>query len=122
MNATLSNFQNTGRKLVRQTHRCLQIYRERLQITAVNPDDVRSEFNCAFQLLFIMYFDQHIQLLCLSALVKKLQLRLAQASDDEQDGVGAMRASFEYLELIDDEVFAEARQFRLRRCFEQVTE
>src|SRR6185369_10637759 len=77
---------NHGTKL----QRGFKIHLERLQVAVVDPDQIKTNVECAPKLQFVMDFAEHVQLLRFGRGFEGAQLRVAQSGDDEQDGVGAM--------------------------------
>src|SRR5204863_9615301 len=91
----------------RQPERGRQVNFERVEIAAVRANQIAPGVERALQFAFVVDLTQNVQVISLSAARKRSQVILLESSNDQQDGIRAMRSRFQDLEVIDDEVFAQ---------------
>ena len=120
LEAALSYSQDRSWKLLQQTNVHLRINLQRVEIAAVHADYFCAHRHRARQFDFAMHFAQHVQSEFSRAGIQCGQLAVGQCGNDEQYCVGSAQSCFEYLVFVHDEIFAQARQVRGRRSFEQM--
>ena len=94
---------------------------ERLEVAAVDADQVTSGIQCALQLIFIVNLAEHVKLVSISNSRKREQFFLLEGRNNQQDRVGAMSARFEKLKFIDHEILAQAWKRCCRRRLLQIS-
>ena len=97
------------------SQRSVEVHVKGVEVAIVDADEVASGDEGAVEFGGIVDFAEDVELQCERATVKSKQFVLGERGDDQQDGVGAMGAGLEQLELVDDEVLAQARDRGGRR-------
>ncbi len=92
------------------------------QITAVDTDQIAAGIESTIQFLRVMGFAEDVEILRASGAGKRDQILLIQRGHDQQDGISTMGASFHDLQLIDDEILAQARERSCRRRLAEIVE
>ena len=99
---------------------------EGLQVAIVDADDAGVGGEGAFEFGEVVNFDQGIELEGVGDFEEVLEGGLVESGDDEEDGIGSGDDGFEDLGLVDDEIFAQARDVELfadeREVFETALE
>lgn len=121
MDAALGYANTFGRNFLSQSKRGCQIDLERLQVAAVDADQVASGIQRALQLIFVVNFAEHVKLVCCSGMRKREQVFLFEGRNDEQNRIGAMGAGFDDLKFIDYEILAQAGKGSCRRRLLQIS-
>ena len=104
MNSTFRDKNLSITNFLRQLFRRCQIHFESFQIAIVHADQLRRNFQRAFQFFLVVNFHQNSESGFNGERMEFCQLLVAQNGDDEQDSV---RAPFENLAFINDEIFAQ---------------
>src|SRR5208282_3366190 len=97
-----------------------EIHLKGAQIAAVNANQVAAGIERPFELRFVMRFAQNVEALGARDSGQRHQFFLFEGGDDQQNCVGAICLGFHNLELIDDEILAQAGQGTGRRSFAQI--
>ena len=80
---------------------------ERAQVPVVDADQRRVEQKRAVELSRVVHLDQHRHPERTRTRLEVGELRIVQRRDDQQDGIGAHRARFRDLVIVDDEILAQ---------------
>ncbi len=110
LDAALRNLGDASGHALRQFQRSVEIDAEAVQVAIVDADDGAAGVERALQFGGIVHLAQHAESELAGGAVQVFQLRLAERGDDQQHGAGAVGLRFEQLEVVHDEVFAQARQ------------
>src|SRR5947209_6092021 len=109
-NSALCNPYRALRNIVDQLERCLKRHVKVMQIAVVDADHLAtSAIQCALQFLTVMHFTEDVQSRALCSFVHLAQFRVAECCNDKQNRVSTVRPRFEYLEVIDHEIFSQTR-------------
>ena len=110
LDAALRNLGDASGHARGQFQRSVQVHAEAVQVAIVDADDGAAGVERALQFGGIVHLAQHAESELAGGAVQVFQLRLAERGDDQQHGAGAVGLRFEQLEVVHDEVFAQARQ------------
>src|SRR5690349_4801549 len=110
LDAALGHAQHPWRNQPYQAQRGLKIHVERPQVAVIDADDLKIQVERAAELVLVVDFAQHVQLELASDRTQVAELGIGDRRDNQQDTVSAMGPRLQHLELVDDEVLAQAGQ------------
>ena len=93
-----------------KTHGGIHVHPEGAQVAIVDANEVATEIQRASEFVVIVHLTEHVEGQSAGDRMQAAQLLAGERSDDEENGVGVMGARFQQLELVDDEVLAQAGQ------------
>src|SRR5580765_7794165 len=104
MDATLGHTNAFRRNLLYEPKCRCQVNLEGFKVAVIDADQVASSIERPQQFFFVMDLAHHVQVVSLCTARKRKQFPLLERGNDQQDGIRVMRARFENLEFIDNEV------------------
>src|SRR5262249_27175264 len=108
--SALSNPQHVVGDQRAEFHCRVEVHLKSAQVAAIHTDDIRPAFQRALQFILVVYLAEHVQFQCSSALQQVPESSVIQGGKNEENGVGAAGPGFQDLEIVNDEVLAQAGQ------------
>src|SRR5688572_6403406 len=107
--AALGDHQPFARHARQQADRRVQRDREITQVAVVDADQRRTQLQRTVELDGVVHFDEDIEPVTDRGILQVAESRIVQRRDDQQDRIGAERAGFGHLVVVDDELLAQYR-------------
>ncbi len=99
-----------------QLQRSVEIDLEGVQVAVVDADQIEARIERAPHLFAVVDFAEHVELELTGARAQVSIRHRRERGDDQQNRVRAIGARFQYLELVDDEIFAQAGKLGRREA------
>ncbi len=108
--AGFRNYRGAGRDICDQVVCGLNVDDASVEVPVVDPDNFRSGFNCPFEFIFVVDFDQAIKIQLRSLELEITQPVVVQDSRDQKYSIRATDRSLKQLVLVNHKILAEDRE------------